>query len=518
MSINRLPENYLQPPLTSMPRPPMFFVAGVLFLAGVFAAHGAPVINEVQSTNTGLADQHGQLLDWVEIHNPDATSFDLSGYYLSDNLANRTKFQFPAGTVIAAGGYLLVWCGNATDGPTTGPYNSGQLRATGFAISSAGEPIVLSATDGTTVVDQFAALVIGTSGTPAVGRSLGRGTGVSFDTLYFYTSPTQGTVNNTSGTEAIPLAAPTFSVNGGIFTNSQSVIISTTETNAVIRYTLDGSDPTDSSPVYSNALTLTSAGNTNTTNSWIPSNKDVELSYAPYYDAWTAPNGSVSRINVLRARVFRTGKAPSRITTKSYLVDSAGTNRHAFPVVSISTTPANLFSDASGIYVPGTNTYATNVVPAGYWANFFQSGSAWERSANVEIYERGGTTLLEGEIGLRINGNTTRLRPRKALRIYNRSSSGGNTWTNTQLFPDKGILSWDTFILRASGNDWNQSLFRDALVSEIASGAGLDRQHSRPIVLYLSGEYWGIHNRRDRIDEPWFFHHYGLTEPNYTPA
>ncbi|MFM7374511.1 MAG: lamin tail domain-containing protein, partial [Chthoniobacterales bacterium] len=316
----------------------------------------AVYINEVQSTNTGLPDQHGQLLDWVELYNPGGSSFDLSGYYLSDSLSNKLKYQFPNGTTIPAGSYLLVWCGNATDGPVTSPYNVGQIRTTAFAISSGGEPIVLTAPDGTTIVDQFVSLAIGTSGTPAVGRSLGRGTGASFDTLYFYTSPTRATANSTSGTEAIPLTAPVFSVDGGIFTNNQSVAISTTESNAVIRYTLDGSDPTESSPVYSNTLTLTSAGNTNTTNSYIPSN-DILSSDYPYYDAWTAPNGSVARINVLRARVFRTGKAPSRITTKSYLINAQGTNRYAFPVVSIATTPANLFSDATGIYVRGTNTY-----------------------------------------------------------------------------------------------------------------------------------------------------------------
>ena len=494
---------------------PVAVVACFFALFAALAARAAPVINEVQSTNTNLADQYGQLIDWVEIYNPDGSSFDLSGYYLSDSLSNKLKYQFPSGTTIAAGGYLLIWCGNTTDYPANGTYPSGQLRATGFNISSGGEPILLTSTDGTTIIDQTPALPIGTAGTPAVGRSLGRGTGDSFGTLYFYTSPTQGTVNNTSGTEAIPLTAPSFSVSGGIYTNNQTITITTTETNAVIRYTLDGSDPTETSPIYSNAVTMTSAGNTNTTNSWIPSNDVISSDY-PYYDAWQAPSGSVARINVLRARVFSTGKAPSRITTKSYLINPQGTNRYAFPIVSIATTPANLFSDATGIYVKGTNTYATNVIPQAVWANYFQSGSAWERPGSVEFFEKDGSRLLEGEIGLRLNGNTTRQRPRKALRVYNRNSSGGSTWTNTQLFPDKSVLSWDTFILRAAGNDWNQALFRDALVSEISSNAGLDRQASRPVVVFLDGEYWGLHNLRDRIDEPWFYNTYGLGEPDYT--
>jgi len=40
------------------------------------------VIHEVQSTNTSLPDPFNQLIDWVEIYNPDSASFDLSGHYL----------------------------------------------------------------------------------------------------------------------------------------------------------------------------------------------------------------------------------------------------------------------------------------------------------------------------------------------------------------------------------------------------------------------------------------------------
>ena len=36
------------------------------------------------------------------------------------------------------------------------------------------------------------------------------------------------------------------------------------------------------------------------------------------------------------------------------------------------------------------------------------------------------------------------------------------------------------------------------------------------MVLYLDGEYWGIHNLRERLDEGWFFHNYGLQESGFT--
>ena len=472
-----------------------------------------PVINEVQSSNTSLPDTHGQLIDWVEIYNPDSASFDLSGHYLSDSASNRIKFTFPAGTTLAAGGYLIVWCGSTTDFAISGTYPAGQLRATGFAIKSGGEPIVLTAPDGLTTIDEYPGLPIGTVGT--VGRSLGRGTGSNFSVLYFYNTPTQGSANTTTGTEAIPLDSPTVSLPGGVYSSGQTVSLSTSLSNGIIRYSLDGSEPTDSSFVYSEPISLGMGGNNSTQYSLIPT--------APAgngIDEWRQPNGSVARIHVLRAKVSQGGRS-SRTVTKSYLIDPAGTNRYAFPIVSIASDPANLFNNQTGIYVSGTNTYSTDwpntpgAVPNEFWANYYQSGGEWERSSSLEFFERNGAQLMEGAVGLRINGNTTRNRPRKALRIYNRNPSGSTTWTNTALFPDRDTRSWSTFLLRAAGNDWNQSLFRDALVSSIAAPTGLDRQAARPAVLFLNGEYWGIHNLRERIDEDWVFHKYGLSGSQY---
>jgi hypothetical protein len=56
-------------------------------------------------------------------------------------------------------------------------------------------------------------------------------------------------------------AAPVFSPNGGTFSSAQSVTLSTTTTSASIYYTLDGSNPTTASTLYSNPVSIS----TNTT-------------------------------------------------------------------------------------------------------------------------------------------------------------------------------------------------------------------------------------------------------------
>lgn len=469
-------------------------VAAALLAALILSASAGVRINEVQSGNTILPDQYGQLMDWVELHNPGPEAVSLAGYYLSDSTNNPLKFQFPAVT-IAPGGFLVVWCGQVAEFPVTSPYPAGQLRAGTFAISAAGEPIVLTAPDGTTAIDQFPALAI------AAGRSMGRGLGENFEVLYFFDTPTKGAANTTAGVGTENLAAPTFSMPGGPYTSSVSVAISTSVSGGTIRYTLDGSDPTESSPVYSGPLTLTSRTGQANVYSAIPTN--FLNTGAPYYEGWQQPNGEVFKINVLRARVFKPNAAPSRITTQSYLVDPSGAARYPYPVVSIATTPANLFSNETGIYVPG------------WFNNYAQEGSAWERPGHIEFYEPDGTLGFKGEIGIRIHGNTTTSRPRKSLRIYARNPAGPSTF-NHRIFPEKDVASFDTFLLRAGGNDWGQSIFRDALVSAIAADTGIDRMSSRPAAVFIDGEYWGIHNVRDRIDEGYFFHHYGLTDSQFT--
>ncbi len=82
----------------------------------------APLINEIM-TNNGTGG------DWIELFNPTSSAVDLSGWYLSDNATILTKFQIPAGTTIAAGGYQV--------------FTEAQFGTT-FALSKNGENVYLS--------------------------------------------------------------------------------------------------------------------------------------------------------------------------------------------------------------------------------------------------------------------------------------------------------------------------------------------------------------------------------------
>lgn len=103
-------------------------------------------INEWMADNEGtIADpSDGQFEDWIELFNAGAAAIDLGGYTLSDDLTVPDKFTFPTGTIVPAGGYLLVWADNEED--TVGP----GLHA-GFGLSRNGDSIGLFAANGSLV-------------------------------------------------------------------------------------------------------------------------------------------------------------------------------------------------------------------------------------------------------------------------------------------------------------------------------------------------------------------------------
>jgi hypothetical protein len=120
------------------------FVASVETVAVDDVTTVTVVINELMAdNNAAVQSPDGTYPDWIELYNTGNSSVDLSGMYLTDNLANPT-WQFPSGIVIEANGYLLIWAdGNVDQGP---------LHAD-FKLNANGESVGLFASDGGTLID-----------------------------------------------------------------------------------------------------------------------------------------------------------------------------------------------------------------------------------------------------------------------------------------------------------------------------------------------------------------------------
>ena len=68
------------------------------------------VINEVLVRNDTLTNPDGSIAAWVELYNPSATEADISDMSLSTATAAPRSWVAPGGTVIPAGGHLVVQC------------------------------------------------------------------------------------------------------------------------------------------------------------------------------------------------------------------------------------------------------------------------------------------------------------------------------------------------------------------------------------------------------------------------
>src|SRR6185369_10298538 len=107
------------------------FPAGLIYINEWMAGNNSTIQNSIG----------GGYDDWFELYNGGSSAVDLSGYTLTDNLADPTKYVIPPGIAISAGGHLLFWA----DGST----NSGVH--TNFKLSLAGDSIGFFAPNGTQV-------------------------------------------------------------------------------------------------------------------------------------------------------------------------------------------------------------------------------------------------------------------------------------------------------------------------------------------------------------------------------
>lgn len=92
------------------------------------------VINELMPTNSTIPDQSNEYDDWIELFNSASAEADLSGYFLTDDRKNLTRWRIPDGTKIGPGEFLVIWADQDTVQPG--------LHAN-FKLSADGEEVIL---------------------------------------------------------------------------------------------------------------------------------------------------------------------------------------------------------------------------------------------------------------------------------------------------------------------------------------------------------------------------------------
>ena len=114
-----------------------------------------PMINEFMASNgQSIEDFNKENSDWIELYNPTDEPFDLSGYYLSDDSDDLSKWSFPDQTIISANGYLLVFASNSDQKKIFDELH------TNFSLDKDGEDLFLIDPDGQSIVDYIPAQAI----------------------------------------------------------------------------------------------------------------------------------------------------------------------------------------------------------------------------------------------------------------------------------------------------------------------------------------------------------------------
>lgn len=294
-----------------------------------------------------------------------------------------------------------------------------------------------------------------------------------------------------------------FSLEPGFYEETQFLQIIADEAEVEIYYTTDGSDPLENGILYEGSIELAPREGDENIFSEIPTN-NIPAGHI-YREEWQSPQGEVFKIHVIRAVAIGNSGDLGEETAGSFIVEELGANRYSFPLFSVITDPDNFFGCEKGIYVPGRTG-----------GNYFQRGREWEREVHLEFFETDGSRVLAQNAGARIHGGASRNRPRKTLRLYAREEYG-NSWFDYAFFESKNVNRYKRFLLRNSGNDWNESLFREGFIQRlIIRNTELDAQHTRPAIVFINGEYWGIHNIRDRYDERYLQTHYNLPRDRVT--
>lgn len=305
------------------------------------------------------------------------------------------------------------------------------------------------------------------------------------------------------------LALPYSDQASGIYSSDVVLNLLHDTPGVTIFYTLNGNEPTPMDHQYTGPLTLQNRAGDPNSYSTIPTNPSFNYPM-PAYDlsrannrGWLPPYGEVYKINVIRYRAYKPGFAPSETVTQTFMIDPMGAERYDLPILSMVVDSVDLFSNESGIYVFGND-------PGG---NYNQKGVAWERIANLELFDETGTLALNAAVRTRIHGGGSRTSCKKNFRIY--AEYGDVTNFHYPFFEGYSLEQFKRIILRGGGH--SPSCFpRDDLANMITEGLGVDQQHVRHIILFINGEYWGIHTIKERVDNYFIQNRHGVDDNDIT--
>lgn len=288
-----------------------------------------------------------------------------------------------------------------------------------------------------------------------------------------------------------------FSASGGFYDEVFALHLYNANTQNHIRYTTNGNCPTAESRFYNDSIWLDTT-NYSSSNIYTIQISPDNLVYIP---------DSIQHCIVIRAAAFdENDSCVSQVVTHSYFIKALGGDTYGLPVVSLCVDSLDLFGDERGILVPGRLFDSLNPNQTG---NYFMHGREWERIANVEYREVTDNSGISQICGLRTHGNRARRQPQKGLKIYAREEYGNKRFRH-QFFEESSMNSFKHLLIKPYSSLYPYTGIQDYICSQMAIGLGLESGQSRPICLYINGEFWGIYFLQEKMDERYLEDHLGI--------
>ena len=434
--------------------------------------------------------------DYIELYNPNNNTISLDGLYLSDT-SDYTLAPLPDVT-IGPGAHLCIYAAGQD-----GSVPEGQLSVP-FSLSE-NETISLTRLEENTA-GTASTILLDTVYIPdsmKIGAVYARTEdgGETFAQM----RPSPGTANQEA---ALVLEDPIFSQPGGFYEDTVSLQISSSS-GTTVHYTLDGSDPTTDSPLYSGSLTLMDPSSHSDRYASRTDITEEDSGYLP-------PDSPVDKAVVLRAVAFDAAGNSSNITTATYFIDFDQKDGYEnAAVLSLVTDPDNLFSSETGIYVRSAlyddameAGLIYNGLPWTYlteYTNYYLEGAEAERPVYIQFFNASREETLAQDCGIRIRGNESRHFPQKSFSLYARSRYGSSSFS--PVFFDTGI-SYPNLILN-SGRQLKK-IFFFSLVEDRDTAI----QQYTPCQVFLNGEYWGMYYLMEKYSSEYLAGHYDVAPDN----
>lgn len=392
--------------------------------------------------------------DYIELYNASDYDVDLSGCFLTDDPKKPRKWMIED-MMIPSGGYRLIYCE-----PDNLDLSTDTVRYANFRLTSGNCSVYLYDQTGM-LLDRIQAPPLPSN--VSYGRSLGE------MGLLYYSSPTPNTAN-ASGFAGYSMS-PAFSVSGGVYEHPVTVEIEY-PADALVYYTLDGSDPDESSAVYTQPI-------------------------------------EIDHTTTLRACAAQEELALSPVITQTYFISVY----HTLPIIALTTDPDNLWNETNGMLADGSDLdRETQKRP-------WQNATYAKKTKNIgfiEYYDTDGVQILSQGMIFNCMGQFSLDMPQKSFSVK-ANSQFGNSMFDASLFDDRPYTSYAELAIRNGGQDGLYTRVLDGLQARLVEQAGSSvvTQAWKPVIVYLDGSYWGHFNLRERIGIDMIAQHEGWVEPEH---